>query len=233
MDFCENAIRKNSLTAKALIQKDLFTKECRSMEREHHGGDQPTILRGMIRSLTIYDITDSELENLSKGSSATLDLNFAIGLCSSATSFLIALLTSDIKSSGTQNFFYCATILGFVLGSYLFFKWFRQRRSVSAIVNTIRERASNVCAEEPPVYDLAPFLRKIRDLEESHKFLSVKWLRENKFSDNNEAQEALQICIDKKYLETYRLDNPKNPKRPVLCCRLNHNNPEIKRILDI
>lgn len=77
------------------------------------------------------------------------------------------------------------------------------------------------------------FIRRISDIEEAHKFVSVKWLRETKFADDVEAQEALQIAIDKDILTTHRMENTKNPKYPILCCNLNRSNPIVKKALKL
>ncbi|MCH7699813.1 MAG: hypothetical protein IH865_12810 [Chloroflexi bacterium] len=72
-----------------------------------------------------------------------------------------------------------------------------------------------------PSYDWNPFLRRIRSLQTTHQFLAVKWLRETKFADEPEAQNALQVAIDRSMLVTYFRDNPKKPQFPTLCCKLN------------
>jgi len=83
-----------------------------------------------------------------------------------------------------------------------------------------------------PSYNWTPFVRRVRDLEEQHQFLSVKWLREKKFASDPEAQEALQVAIDRSMLSTYYIDNPKNPNFPTLCCKLNREHPVVRKILD-
>jgi hypothetical protein len=87
---------------------------------------------------------------------------------------------------------------------------------------------------EPPgssSYNWTPFIRRIRDLQASHRFLAVKWLRETKFSDDPEAQEALQVAIDRSMLATYYRDNPKKPQFPTLCCKLDQDHPVVGQSL--
>jgi len=81
-------------------------------------------------------------------------------------------------------------------------------------------------------YDWIPFVRRIRALEKGNKFLSVKWLRETKFADDTKAQEELQTAIDRNMLEIYFIENPRNPKYPVSCCRLNKEHPTVRQILE-
>jgi hypothetical protein len=83
-----------------------------------------------------------------------------------------------------------------------------------------------------PTYNWTPFIRRIRDLENTHPFLSVKWLRENRFAREPQTQEALQVAIDRRMLETYHLDNPNNPSFPTLCCKLNPEHSIASRILE-
>ncbi|MFX0202362.1 MAG: hypothetical protein ACFFCW_40160 [Candidatus Hodarchaeota archaeon] len=82
-----------------------------------------------------------------------------------------------------------------------------------------------------PSYDWTEFIRRIRDMEATRDFLSVKWLRETRFSGDPEAQEALQIAIDRRILLTRRVDNPKNPEFPTLVCKLNREHEIVKEIL--
>ena len=82
-----------------------------------------------------------------------------------------------------------------------------------------------------PSYNWTRFIRRIRDMEASHRFLSVKWLREKRFSQDSGAQEALQIAIDKSMLLTYYTDNPNNPQFPTLCCKLNRDHRVVGEIL--
>lgn len=81
------------------------------------------------------------------------------------------------------------------------------------------------------LYDWMPFIRRIRDFEVSHRFLSVKWLRETKFANEREMQETLQIAINMEMLLTYYVDNPKNPLFPTLACKLNWEHPVVREIL--
>lgn len=80
-------------------------------------------------------------------------------------------------------------------------------------------------------YDWMPFIRRIRDFEAGHRFLSVKWLRETKFANEREMQDTLQIAIDREMLVTYYVDNPKNPVFPTLACRLNREHPVVRETL--
>ena len=62
------------------------------------GQNEPTILRGKVDSLSLYEITDFELDVLEKGSPNSIYLNFSIFLLSVGFSFLAALFSTDIQS---------------------------------------------------------------------------------------------------------------------------------------
>jgi hypothetical protein len=97
------------------------------------------IRRGSYKELTLYDVEESELELLAQGSPDSLYLNFAIFLLSAAVSFLTALLTA-VLSNRVFTVFVVITCLGFVLGILLLVIWLRKRRSISALVQKIRDR---------------------------------------------------------------------------------------------
>ena len=56
------------------------------------------IKRAKYDSLCLYEVTESELEVLEKGSPSSIYLNFSVFLLSIAISFTIALLTVKIES---------------------------------------------------------------------------------------------------------------------------------------
>jgi len=100
----------------------------------------PEIKRGRVARLTIYEISESELETLAQGSPNPIYLNFAIFLLSVSVSFLIALLTITIASNRTFIVFVAITVGGAIGGVFLLLLWFKTRRSVSDLVQTIRDR---------------------------------------------------------------------------------------------
>ena len=99
----------------------------------------PKILRGRVDSFALYEITDAELNILESGSPSSLHLNFSVFFLSIASSFLIALLTSSV-SSRVFTVFVVVTVVGLAVGLFLFFLWFRARRSISTVVRRIRAR---------------------------------------------------------------------------------------------
>ena len=102
--------------------------------------NQVTINRGRINSLTIYEITEDELDKLEKGDTDTIDLNFAIFALSVASSFLITLLTTKIESIKTFNIFLVVVIVGFFSALILLVRWWKNRKNTGLIVSKIKKR---------------------------------------------------------------------------------------------
>jgi hypothetical protein len=97
------------------------------------------IRRGSYKELTLYDVEESELELLAQGSPDSLYLNFSIFLLSAAVSFLTSLLTT-VVSDRVFTVFVVITALGFIIGVLLLIIWVKKRRSISALVQKIRDR---------------------------------------------------------------------------------------------
>lgn len=101
----------------------------------------PAIRRGRIEQLTIYEISEAELEKLEEGSPASLFLNFAIALLSMAVSMLVALFTTKIESLHVFVIFVVVTVVGLVVGLVLLALWHRQHVSQTKLAELIRRRA--------------------------------------------------------------------------------------------
>lgn len=100
----------------------------------------PAVRRARIERLDIYEISETELQILERGSPESILLNFAIFLISIAASFLIALLTTEIQSSRTFAVFVIVTVVGFIIGAILLAFWAWYRRSTTTMFEQIRRR---------------------------------------------------------------------------------------------
>jgi len=100
----------------------------------------PAVRRARIDRLSIYEVSDSELQLLERGSPESLFLNFAIFLISTAVSFLVTILSTDIPSTRAFIVFVVITVLGFVGGALLLALWAWHRRSRATIFREIRAR---------------------------------------------------------------------------------------------
>ena len=97
------------------------------------------IRRGVILQMTIYDVADHELETLAHGTPDSVYLTFATFLLSIATAFLISLLTTEV-SNRTFTVFVVLVVLGYVLGALFSILWYKNRKSIAALVHKIKER---------------------------------------------------------------------------------------------
>lgn len=100
----------------------------------------PAIRRGRIEQLTIYEVSESELDTLERGSPVAIHLNFAIFLISAALSFITALLTTTIASERTFQTFVSVTVVFSILGLFLLALWSRNRVSIREVARRIRAR---------------------------------------------------------------------------------------------
>jgi hypothetical protein len=85
-------------------------------------------------------IKDSELDIFERGSPSDLQLNFAIFLFSMAATGFAALVTGTFPNDSIRTGFIVAVVVGLLLGSYLLFAWFRNRRSSQEMCALIRQR---------------------------------------------------------------------------------------------
>ncbi len=186
------------------------------------------VFRGAVPAVNIYEVTELELTILEKGPATQIFLNFAIGLLSVASTFLVSLCTIDINTPKTYYSFFCITVIGYIIGIILGVLWFRNRGDISSTVTQIKSRLTPE-DDFKLILKRIELLKKIKEFEDSHHFLSVKFLKETKFAGKTEDQQLLQDLIDRKVLTTYRRKNPKKSKRPVLCCEIDYDHPLVKQ----
>lgn len=100
----------------------------------------PIIKRGSLTSLSIYEVTDYELDILESGGPSSLYLNFSIFLISIGVSFFITLMTTEIPKEKTYNFFLVSTILSLIIGVILLIIWRKSHASTTNLCVKIRGR---------------------------------------------------------------------------------------------
>ena len=98
------------------------------------------IRRGRVDSVDLYEIKESELEILEKGSPADLKLNFAIALLSIAFSSICALATATFANSTFETIFIVVAIVCVIIGVYLLFSWYQSHTSHRKVCQRIRGR---------------------------------------------------------------------------------------------
>jgi len=118
----------------------------------------PEIRVGKIGVLKVHQISDDELTQLRQGSGQSLFFNFGIGVLSVAVSFLISLLTTTITSDRLFTVFVIVTVVGFLAGIVFIILWWCTRKSISRLVQEIRNRMppeGEAQLETPPSPEIA------------------------------------------------------------------------------
>jgi hypothetical protein len=100
----------------------------------------PAIRRARLDNLTIYEISDGELEIIARGSPDSIYLTISVALLTLAASFLGSLLLTDTKSNAILFLFIVLVVVGFVVGGILLLLWKRSSGSVAVCVAAIRKR---------------------------------------------------------------------------------------------
>lgn len=100
----------------------------------------PEIRRARLDRLTIYEVSESELVILERGSPDSIYLNVAIALLSMAVSLTVSLASKDVKRMGTFVVLVVLLVVGYVGGIVLLLLWWRSCRFVSGCSKAIRDR---------------------------------------------------------------------------------------------
>lgn len=98
------------------------------------------VRRGRVESVDLYEIKDTELDTLEKGTPADLQLNFAIFLLSLAFSAIASLETATFSNKAVETTFIIVSVVGILLGAYLMIIWWRARSEVKELCKKIRQR---------------------------------------------------------------------------------------------
>jgi len=134
-------MNKKNIPTESQIEEGQVVETIKPKSEQNSGETGVKIKRGKVDSLSIFEVSESELTTIENGSSNSLFLNFSIFLLSIATSFLIALLTSDYKDKQTIFIvFLLFTIVGFIGGSFLLILWFKKKDDFKDTISEIRGR---------------------------------------------------------------------------------------------
>lgn len=98
------------------------------------------VRRGRVESVDLYEIKDTELDVLEKGTPAELQLNFAVFLLSTAFAAISSLATATFDSKIIQIIFIVISVAGILMGAYLLIAWLRTKSEVKKLCKRIRER---------------------------------------------------------------------------------------------
>ena|ERR1700741_5521248 len=100
----------------------------------------PAIEWGPIGTLTVYHVTEQELDQLEKGGPESTYFGFSIFLLSTGIAFLISVCTATFSSERQFNIFFLVTLVGLIGGFLLLIVWLVSRRSTTRVAKAIRDR---------------------------------------------------------------------------------------------
>lgn len=100
----------------------------------------PEIRRARFQRLTIYEVEESELLILERGTLGSIYINISIALLSLAIGLTATLTTATFPSERAWLLFLVVTVVGYVVGVSLLFIGWTGRRSIAACVREIRRR---------------------------------------------------------------------------------------------
>jgi len=100
------------------------------------------VRRAPFGALTVYDVSDNELNQLAKGQSASIYLNVAIAMLSTAISLFTSLLNIEVKPDFIERarVLTDVTIFATILGTIFLIIWYIKRKDVSELVSRIKNR---------------------------------------------------------------------------------------------
>lgn len=110
------------------------------MTRDKRSQLEPAIEWVPLGKLTIFSITEAELEALERGSPESVYLNLGIAVMSIAISFSISLATTTIESIKTFCFFVVVAAIGYLAALTFGLLWWQSQTSLRKVAQEIRNR---------------------------------------------------------------------------------------------
>lgn len=110
------------------------------MSNEDQQNLEPAFVHVPLDTLTIFHITEAELDALERGSPESIFLNLAVCVVSIAISFTIALLTTKIDSVYTFCFFLIVTFGSYISAVTFGLLCWQSRRPLKSVAHEIRRR---------------------------------------------------------------------------------------------
>ncbi len=118
-------------------------------ERDRSSGDNvPTIRHGRVDSLDIFEVTESELGSLERGSPNSIYLNFCIFFASAFITLTVTMLTVDIKSDINISLFFSADIISIIAIVLFGILWWKAKNEVKEVLLVIRSRVQREEADK-------------------------------------------------------------------------------------
>lgn len=111
------------------------------MRKNNGFGDTKAILHQM-NDFNVYQVTDSDLEQIESGSNSDLYLEIALCSISVFASFLCTLLTLDFNNNNTKEYpiYVIVTIISAIAAVVFLLLWYRNRRNARSIIDKIKSQ---------------------------------------------------------------------------------------------
>jgi hypothetical protein len=127
----------------------VIKKNLEELDMQNSEAQKPNEIVRYVRleSLTVYEISEDELNNFEHGFPANLLLSVALFLLGAAITAMTTLLSVAIQSTKIFCTFMIFTIIGYVVGCVLLVISIIQIRKTKLVGNAIRNRARRCFAE--------------------------------------------------------------------------------------
>lgn len=100
------------------------------------------INRGKLGSISLYEVTEDELDLLERGSPNSTYLNFAIGLFSVGISFFVSIFSTKIDDIKVYVVFWVVALITTIGGVVLFVVWRQANKATESVIQRIKNRLS-------------------------------------------------------------------------------------------
>ena len=98
------------------------------------------INRGKLGSISLYEVTEDELNLLERGSPASTYLNFSIGLLSVGVSFFLSIFSTKIEDLKIYVVFWVIALVTTIAGIVLFVVWRQANKATENVIQRIKNR---------------------------------------------------------------------------------------------
>jgi|SRR3989344_3458678 len=116
------------------------------------------INRGKLGSISLYEVTEDELNLLERGSPASTYLNFSIGLLSVGVSFFLSIFSTKIEDLKIYIVFWVIALVTTIAGIVLFVVWRQANKATENVIQRIKNRMATPSSTNSitPTQDPAP-----------------------------------------------------------------------------
>lgn len=114
------------------------------MPNENEQSTGVKINRGKLGSISLYEVTEDELNILERGSPSSTYLNFSIGLLSIGISFFISIFSTKIDDLKVYAVFWIIALVTTIAGIVLFVVWRQANKATENVIQRIKNRLNSM-----------------------------------------------------------------------------------------